>query len=148
MFLKLSYITIKGEIFMKSSIYKVITGVIAVLGFIGGIILGNTVKVYDFNTALMIESWIATALLCLIFYGIASVLEYLEDLGAGQNTSSDTPTSYNYNDRLSSEPIFKDEKPIPKTPTENEWKCPKCGKINQNYVGTCGCGTNKPVVNK
>ena len=74
--------------------------------------------------------------------------EYLEDLGAGQNTSSDTPTSYNYNDRLSSEPIFKDEKPIPKTPTENEWKCPKCGKINQNYVGTCGCGTNKPVVNK
>ena len=57
-------------------------------------------------------------------------------------------TSYNYNDRLSSEPIFKDEKPIPKTPTENEWKCPKCGKINQNYVGTCGCGTNKPVVNK
>lgn len=47
---------------MKSSIYKVITGVIAVLGFIGGIILGNTVKVPDFNTALMIESWIATAL--------------------------------------------------------------------------------------
>ena len=23
-------------------------------------------------------------------------------------------------------------------------KCPKCGKINQNYVGTCGCGTRKP----
>ena len=27
---------------------------------------------------------------------------------------------------------------------ENEWKCPKCGKINQNYVGTCGCGEGKP----
>ena len=26
----------------------------------------------------------------------------------------------------------------------NEWKCPKCGKINQNYVGTCGCGQQKP----
>ncbi len=29
-------------------------------------------------------------------------------------------------------------------PTENEWKCPTCGKINQNYVGTCGCGQSKP----
>ena len=28
---------------------------------------------------------------------------------------------------------------------ENEWKCPSCGKINQNYVGTCGCGERKPV---
>ena len=26
----------------------------------------------------------------------------------------------------------------------NEWKCPNCGKVNQNYVGTCGCGTLKP----
>lgn len=26
----------------------------------------------------------------------------------------------------------------------NEWKCPKCGVINQNYVGTCGCGEEKP----
>ncbi len=25
-----------------------------------------------------------------------------------------------------------------------EWTCPKCGKINQNYVGTCGCGQVKP----
>lgn len=29
-------------------------------------------------------------------------------------------------------------------PTANEWKCPKCGRINQNYVGTCGCGEVKP----
>ena len=25
-----------------------------------------------------------------------------------------------------------------------EWKCPKCGRVNQNYVGTCGCGEIKP----
>ena len=29
-------------------------------------------------------------------------------------------------------------------PEEHEWKCPSCGKINQNYVGTCGCGQGKP----
>lgn len=27
-----------------------------------------------------------------------------------------------------------------RTAGANEWKCPKCGKINQNYVGSCGCG--------
>lgn len=26
-------------------------------------------------------------------------------------------------------------------PKSGEWKCNKCGKINPNYVGTCGCGT-------
>ncbi len=25
----------------------------------------------------------------------------------------------------------------------NEWQCSKCGTINQNYVGTCGCGQTK-----
>ncbi|MBQ9514575.1 MAG: hypothetical protein IJR57_00555 [Ruminococcus sp.] len=41
----------------------------------------------------------------------------------------------------------KAEKPAEpeKLPGENEWKCPNCGKINQNYVGTCGCGERKPA---
>lgn len=30
------------------------------------------------------------------------------------------------------------------TQSTNSWICPKCGKINQNYVGTCGCGETKP----
>ena len=29
-------------------------------------------------------------------------------------------------------------------PSANEWKCPACGTVNQNYVGTCGCGARKP----
>lgn len=29
-------------------------------------------------------------------------------------------------------------------PSINEWKCPRCGIIQQNYVGTCGCGERKP----
>ncbi len=28
--------------------------------------------------------------------------------------------------------------------TGNKWYCPNCGKENQSYVGTCGCGTRKP----
>jgi uncharacterized C2H2 Zn-finger protein len=34
--------------------------------------------------------------------------------------------------------------PVPEEPGDNEWKCPKCGKIHQKYVGTCGCGEPKP----
>ena len=26
----------------------------------------------------------------------------------------------------------------------NIWTCPKCGKINYNYVTTCSCGEPKP----
>ena len=25
----------------------------------------------------------------------------------------------------------------------NQWQCSKCGKVNENYVGTCGCGNTK-----
>lgn len=30
------------------------------------------------------------------------------------------------------------------TLAQGEWKCSKCGRINQDYVGTCGCGQRKP----
>ena len=40
----------------------------------------------------------------------------------------------------------KKDAPPEREPEENEWKCPGCGKINQNYVGTCGCGEGKPKV--
>lgn len=41
--------------------------------------------------------------------------------------------------------VKKGKEPEPeREPEEHEWKCPSCGKINQNYVGTCGCGAPKP----
>ena len=36
------------------------------------------------------------------------------------------------------------EPDVDREPEAHEWKCPSCGKINQNYVGTCGCGEAKP----
>lgn len=32
----------------------------------------------------------------------------------------------------------------PVTAGANEWMCPHCGAVNQNYVGTCGCGARRP----
>ncbi len=37
-------------------------------------------------------------------------------------------------------PDFKDEDIVP---MDDEWKCQNCGRINKNYVGTCGCGKRK-----
>lgn len=30
------------------------------------------------------------------------------------------------------------------TVSSDSWKCPKCGIVNSNAVGTCACGTTKP----
>lgn len=32
----------------------------------------------------------------------------------------------------------------PLNASSNQWQCPACRKINENYVGTCGCGEQKP----
>lgn len=82
---------------------------------------------------LMLTTWIGTALFVLIFAGIGEILEHLEDL---KEINSQMPTTIK-ND------IINDIK-AKKEPTTDEWKCPKCGKINANYVGSCGCGTTKP----
>lgn len=39
--------------------------------------------------------------------------------------------------------IFRESNAAVATPSKGEWKCQKCGKINSNYVGTCGCGQLK-----
>ena len=30
------------------------------------------------------------------------------------------------------------------TPPKGTWHCENCGRINQNYTGTCACGKSKP----
>ena len=36
---------------------------------------------------------------------------------------------------------YKDKRK--REPSDTEWRCQKCGTINANYVGTCGCGYTK-----
>lgn len=40
--------------------------------------------------------------------------------------------------------IYNNVEKVDKKPSGDEWKCPRCGKINANYVGSCGCGQTKP----
>lgn len=66
------------------------------------------------------------------------------------NTSSDgflskiksIPSMDNQSKTPNSDNIPSVTKPK-RTAGANEWECSKCGTINQNYVGTCGCGQTK-----
>lgn len=45
--------------------------------------------------------------------------------------------------------LFGGKKEEEETPKEldmtNKWRCPSCGRVNADYVGTCGCGMSKPL---
>lgn len=113
---------------MKSGLFKVLAVVFAILGIIGGIVNGNQ-ALSGFSVVAMLTTWIETGLFVLIFAGIGTILEHLEEL---KKTNSQMSTT------------IKNDIEAKKEPTRNEWKCPNCGKINANYVGSCGCGTKKP----
>ena len=120
---------------MKSSVFKTVAIIFAILGIIGGIVNGNQ-ALDGFSFLTMIYTWIETALFVLIFYGIGTILEHLEDLKAMERAKSEKVK------------ILKKDFNENRTPSHNEWKCPNCGKINQNYVGSGGCGTPKPKNDK
>ena len=140
----------------KSKIFRIIGIVIAVLGAIGSIGMGFLFQIpkvrqglystytvgSDFNFMAMIAGFISIGLLCLFIFGISFILEYLEDiekrLSAAESNQPSRATVYkNINSNFSAAPINQ------KTAESDEWKCPSCGRINKNYVGTCGCGQRK-----
>lgn len=63
---------------------------------------------------------------------------------ANTNISAEQQTANVSNNTTMSQPATKESEEKEAEPNSNEWKCPKCGKIHQNYVGTCGCGEKKP----
>lgn len=140
---------------MKSKQFKTIAGLLVLVGAIFGIVLGfacqiptysvwyDSHKEYAFNVGLMFETWMVFDLLALFFGWLASVLEKLENIEhsiCGENSTINTTKPLNDYIQTAVNSIHSK---LEKEPTENEWKCPKCGSVNQNYVGTCGCGQVK-----
>lgn len=121
-----------------------------------------------FNPGLMFQTWIIADIIALAFYWMSQVLCKLENIEkalgadgenetllsginnlinntknavsnqnvAGSSTSANTNTTVNRS--------YNAVPPENREAGANEWKCPNCGKINQNYVGSCGCGQTKP----
>ncbi|MCH5297621.1 MAG: hypothetical protein J1E85_08120 [Ruminococcus sp.] len=128
---------------MKSTAFKSITAVLGIVGAGASIILGFAMPTFSynpitedfttstFNFGLMFSCLVGVAILCLIFAGITSILAYLEELGAGQETTDEEVIT----------PIKVERAPEPIE--KGDWICPKCGKRHKKYVGSCGCGYSK-----
>lgn len=157
---------------MSSKFFKVIAVIISFGGIIMGVVLGFACEIntsdwyssarYVFNTGLMFETWIVADLIALLFSWASAVLSKLERLekkfcgNSEASSQSDLRSNImgvvnstvdkikNYNAAAEFVNHFSNESPNPQTPQVNEWKSPKCGRINQNYTGTCGCGEPKP----
>ncbi len=71
----------------------------------------------------LLVAWLSN----LILYAYGELVDKTSLIESYLHTSKTTMFSSNHN----------------KTAGDNEWKCSKCGSINQNYVGTCGCGQTK-----
>ena len=155
----------KVGLFTISVLYAVTTGICTV-NFIYGLIrlmLESSVGRYDLNDGYKIETralfWgsLLVLIAVLIVYSIVrKMLIYnlensADEIDSSIQNSSQTVFTDSYWDcpncgtTMNKKDIYchKCGTSKFKQPSENEWKCPKCGKINQNYVGTCGCGEVK-----
>ena len=157
---------------MSSKHLRVFSVIIGIFGVVFGVILGATCKIntsewyssakYVFNVGLMFETWIVFDLIVLLFNWCAAVLGKLESIERAICGDNPENASSSYKSLFSAAAekmktintnttpgngTFETSTPTAPAPThvsENEWKCPNCGKVNQNYIGTCGCGQQKP----
>ena len=69
--------------------YMYLSTIIGIVGFIGGIVLGNifgiqeniyTLTKAEFNYAVMFTTWLSTFLLVCVFAGIYAILDYEESI--------------------------------------------------------------------
>lgn len=149
---------------MNGKFFKTVAVIITLLGIVLGIVLGFACQInisnwyssakYTFNTGLMFETWIVADLIALFFAWMSVVLakiERIEEKICGKivpNYQSEFKgnimgTVNSTVDKIKSFSTASTENSVL---TGNEWKCPNCGAINQNYTGTCGCGQQKPKI--
>lgn len=149
---------------MNSKHFKFVASIIFLVGTILGIVLGFACQIntsnwyssakYTFNTGLMFETWIVADLIALFFTWMSVVLakiERIEEKICGKiepNSHSEFKDNImgTVNSTVDKIKSFSTASTENSVPTGNEWKCPNCGAINQNYTGTCGCGQQKPKI--
>ncbi len=154
---------------MNSKFFKIIAVLIALTGIILGIVLGFACKIdidtdwwYEklrFNTGLMFETWIITDIIALLFGWMSAVLAKLENIERKfcENTDSSSKIMDKFYGAVKStaDKVKNISKNISNLQNSTEtihtsnattWICPRCGKVNQNYLDTCSCGQQKTGV--
>lgn len=114
--------------------------ILIIIGIITSIISGfETVGItysgkpeYKFNFGTFFVNLMGSALYAFIEYCAYHVIALL--IGALASITQNTKATA----RLLEYQLSGNE-----APSENEWKCKNCGRINSSYVGTCSCGNTK-----
>ncbi len=142
---------------MKSKTLRTVALLLPIIGIIFGIVLGFACQIntetkwyssakYAFNVGLMFETWMFFDLLALFFGWLGSVLEKLENIEqkiCGENSNTNIAKPLNEYINTAKNVVNNMHRQTENTPKENEWRCPNCGKVNQNYIHTCSCGYTK-----
>lgn len=131
---------------MKASKFQLITGIIAFLGFIGGIVLGVKVGDYaeEIGIIVVIEAWVAVALYCIPLVAIISSLKKQEiilfnqrsieeKIRRIQNSVTNVPYEKSNSSSINTHPN-----------TSETWTCKGCGEVNRGDKRICqACGRDK-----
>lgn len=131
--------------------FLAITGI--VIGIIAGIVImvaGGAIGVligFVVMALVGLLSWVGSFALA----GFGQLIESAQNIenklyeGAPANGSMGTNTSFSFSPAAEEEPYHPEEARAAedREPQPGEWVCPRCGRINQSYTGTCGCGMTK-----
>ena len=150
-----AYFAYRGEHSAKpAKVISIINGKMSSAGSLGG--SSKAVEMYSTLFYIFIVLGIIFLILSIVMFcaGDSSKSENT-NVNSKENTEKDKPRFVecpNCGELNSSNnsKCFKCKTDLPaiiikrQTVASNEWVCPKCGRKNQNYVGTCGCGEVKP----
>lgn len=150
-----AYFAYRGEHSAKpAKVISIINGKMSSAGSLGG--SSKAVEMYSTLFYIFIVLGIIFLILSIVMFcaGESSKSENT-NVNSKENTEKDKPRFVecpNCGELNSSNnsKCFKCKTDLPaiiikrQTVASNEWVCPKCGRKNQNYVGTCGCGEVKP----
>lgn len=124
---------------MNSSIMRVIAWVVTVVGVIGSFVSGSKFddipSLNDLKTTVILSGLVGTALFAVILFAIAKILEnteYTAERIAAMERSmqrSNAPEGAS-NSKLNLSTLASKN-------VGNEWRCPKCGKMNPITQRVC-----------
>lgn len=129
----------------KWSRYCTVFGVIElILGTIGSFVLANKLG-YSSDTGIfdLERDWILTIS---IFIGSMFIVGIISIILFAVGSIIDNQIQINVRLERITEMLYSLSKQDSPQINSNFWKCPKCGKRNAAFVGTCDCGAAKPGI--
>ena len=137
------------------TLLKVLAYINLVLGLIGSFVLANrfgksiaysyyysSKVIYERNWPLTLGIFGAGLLGTLVLFSILYALSEILDAQERPYSAAYKMSAPSDSTNSSVEPASTH--PVASVSSAPEWVCPKCGKHNSSYVGTCGCGERKP----